>query len=116
MVKIRRRMDRGGWGFTARFGGVNAGCFGFGLLDGDRARSIGRVSLRNNDGGGVWKSQGGRWRNAIRRGEEPFPSLIDTTSLAVNLSKISWAAGIKESGRMPCQANVLLYLCFVMAS
>ena len=80
MVKIRRRMDRGGWGFTARFGGVNAGRstrgwsgFGsFGLLDRDRARlapSIGRVSLRNNDGGGVWKSQGELEECKERRGQ-----------------------------------------------
>ena len=84
MVKIRRRMDRGGWGFTARFrGSVNAGRSTRGEVGWFRflgllvlaialalAPSIGRVSLRNNDGGGVWKSQGGRWRNA-RRGEEP---------------------------------------------
>lgn len=64
MVKIRWRIAgdvRAGGRFTARFGGVNAGRLTwtdrFALASRSIARSIGRVSLRNNDGGGVWKSQ-----------------------------------------------------------
>jgi hypothetical protein len=49
------------------------GCFQFWVLAVALAPSIGRVSLRNNAGGGVSKSKGARAleERKERRGEEP---------------------------------------------